>query len=51
MEDKANAEVLGGGEVTFSDDGSEAYLCIITTDKTKSDYTVENLAERLKMQA
>ena len=48
MEDKANAEVLGGGEVTFSDDGSEAYLCIITTDKTKSDYTVENLAERLK---
>lgn len=31
MEDKANAEVLGGGEVTFSDDGSEAYLCIITT--------------------
>ena len=48
MEDKANAEVLGGGEVTFSDDGSEAYLCIITTDKTKSDYTVEDLAKRLK---
>lgn len=48
MEDKANAEVLGGGEVTFSDDGSEAYLCIITTDKTKSDYTVENLVKRLK---
>ena len=23
MEDKANAEVLGGGEITFSNDGSE----------------------------
>ena len=37
MEDKANAEVLGGGEITFSNDGSEAYLCLITTDKTKSE--------------
>ena len=48
MEDKANAEVLGGGEITFSNDGSEAYLCLITTDKTKSDYTVDDLKKRLQ---
>ena len=45
MEDKANAEVLGGGEVTFSDDGSEAYLCIIQTIRLKI------LQRDLKMQA
>ena len=47
MEDKAKTDVLGGGEITFSNDESEAFLCIITTDKDKSDYTVDDLVKRL----